>query len=566
MIYLLGQTLLTEALYSGTPRYRLKNGNISSLKWTPSQMEAQFGLRREQQAKKVEEKPYREQQVKKVEEKPYQEQKEKSCKEEQKSCKMKEMGISPQLTFQLLPGLHNEQLKLGPQKNSDNDRVKTTEDNTKMMHALTIKINDKNRKRREEPVERDEKTGFFDRFKFNVPPQILTEPGEQRTVSVWKKKPLPEEPLCGWTHHITKGEVVWDPKGCDLTLIKYEEGWEFIMNEITPAEGEEFVIEIARTGLSEGNSYKYVKLGPTPAPEQKQLVTTKAMTTMVAAAVTTTATTTKMTSTALTKQTTVTTKTPDTSEPKGFFNEILIFFTNSNDLPQDKNIAKMTDIDISDSEPLKDTTQEEEVKNEWYKWAKYTANKHRMDNCIFCSKSPLSDVIIVPEPASFKNCVNWKNDHCINRKYSIPLCDIECRIARGSTRGRTILNEIRLGDKDCAAYDIRTELNGPQLDGSTVVKGKYECFYSHNTEGIDVGNTTVECDTIWVLQTAGVRRNKDKGLIANRKGLCGTITQVVPSLIMRKNQDRGMRIVSGCVEKQTVECTARWMDWSLCLS
>lgn len=37
-----------------------------------------------------------------------------------------------------------------------------------------------------------------------------------------------------------------------------------------------------------------------------------------------------------------------------------------------------------------------------------------------------------------------------------------------------------------------------------MIKGIYECFYSHNTEGIDVGNTTVECDTIWVLETTGV--------------------------------------------------------------
>lgn len=82
-------------------------------------MEAQFGLRREQHAKRVEEKPYQEQQVKKAEEKPYQEQKE-------KSCKMKEMGISPKLTFQLLNCLLNRHLKLEPQKNNDIDITEVT--------------------------------------------------------------------------------------------------------------------------------------------------------------------------------------------------------------------------------------------------------------------------------------------------------------------------------------------------------------------------------------------------------------------------------------------------------
>lgn len=52
-----------------------------------------------------------------------------------------------------------------------------------------------------------------------------------------------------------------------------------------------------------------------------------------------------------------------------------------------------------------------------------------------------------------KKCVKCKMFN-IQRKYSIPLCDIECRIAHGSTRGRTVLNNTGLGDKDCAAYNI----------------------------------------------------------------------------------------------------------------
>lgn len=61
-----------------------------------------------------------------------------------------------------------------------------------------------------------------------------------------------------------------------------------------------------------------------------------------------------------------------------------------------------------DPEPFKDKTMEEVVKNDWYKWARYTADQHRMDNCILCSKSLLSDLLIVPEPASFDDCANWK--------------------------------------------------------------------------------------------------------------------------------------------------------------
>ena len=44
---LVWQTSLTEALHRGTPKYHLQNGNDSSLKSMPFQMEAQSGQRRE---------------------------------------------------------------------------------------------------------------------------------------------------------------------------------------------------------------------------------------------------------------------------------------------------------------------------------------------------------------------------------------------------------------------------------------------------------------------------------------------------------------------------------------
>uniref|UniRef100_A0A4W5L4Z6 Uncharacterized protein n=1 Tax=Hucho hucho TaxID=62062 RepID=A0A4W5L4Z6_9TELE len=106
-----------------------------------------------------------------------------------------------------------------------------------------------------------------------------------------------------------------------------------------------------------------------------------------------------------------------------------------------------------------------------------------------------------------------------------------------------MLNNTRWGEHECAVYDIRTELNGPQHDQRNVAKGKYECFYSKITEGIegiDVGNTTVVCDTIWMLEVAGIRKFGDNGLIVNRKGSCGNITQVSPSITLLKNQDRGI--------------------------
>lgn len=128
----------------------------------------------------------------------------------------------------------------------------------------------------------------------------------------------------------------------------------------------------------------------------------------------------------------------------------------------------------------------------------------------------------------------------VNRESTIFLCDIECRMALGSTRGKTMLNETVLANKECAAYNIKTDLTRPQIEKSTVFKGKYECFYNYGIGRINVGNTTVKCDTIWVLEIAGIRKFDEKGLTTNRRGSCGHITQVAPSLTMLKTQDRGI--------------------------
>ena len=78
--------------------HKAQNENIFSLKIETFQMEVKSGLRREPQVKK----------------------------EEEKSCKLKKMGISSQLTFKLLNGLLYRQLKLEQQKNNDIDITEVT--------------------------------------------------------------------------------------------------------------------------------------------------------------------------------------------------------------------------------------------------------------------------------------------------------------------------------------------------------------------------------------------------------------------------------------------------------
>lgn len=140
------------------------------------------------------------------------------------------------MTFRLLPGPLDKHLAVRKGKNIDTDTahesVNIGEDTT---DSRAIKQHDRGRQKREEPAEQ---SGRTNKVSILVPPQILTETEEQRSVAVYRIKPLPEIAFCGWTHHQMKGEVIWDPKGCDLTITKEEDEWVLTMNTIEPIEGE----------------------------------------------------------------------------------------------------------------------------------------------------------------------------------------------------------------------------------------------------------------------------------------------------------------------------------------
>lgn len=390
---------MAKAQYNGTQKYTPENGNNSSLELMTTQMGSQVGQRREIHKLKKEiplQEPLKKEisQQKLLKERRAQQElpKEKLLKQQEEKLPNGEKretfqgpkgkGLFPQLTSRHSPGPLDEQL---------------------------------NRKKREEPAEQPGRTN---KVSIPVPPQIITETGEQRSVTIYRVKPLPDVAYCGWTHHQTKGEVIWDPKGCDLTIIKEENEWVLSINNIEPVEGEEFIVELARTGLTEGSSSTTMKIEFTPAPNLEVLTTTRTTTT-VAAAVHTTVVTTRVPTTTLGEKSTIPTTKPKASETAGFFTDIWNLLTKPNSPPQEDDADETAN--MLEPEPLKDKTLEEAVKNDWYKWARYTADRHRMDDCILCSKSPLSEVLIVPEPASFDSCANWKNANCKPGKYHIPL-------------------------------------------------------------------------------------------------------------------------------------------------
>ena len=96
----------------------------------------------------------------------------------------------------------------------------------------------------------------------------------QRSLSIRRIRSPPEIALCGWTHHQTLGEVVWDLKGCNLTITKGEDTWLITMDKHDQEEGEEYIVEMVSTKWTEGNSVNIIRIGPTLAPGQERTVTT----------------------------------------------------------------------------------------------------------------------------------------------------------------------------------------------------------------------------------------------------------------------------------------------------
>jgi hypothetical protein len=69
------------------------------------------------------------------------------------------------------------------------------------------------------------------------------------------------------------GEVVWDSKGCNLTITKGEDTWLITMYKHDQEEGEEHIVEMVSTKWTEENSVNIIRIGPTLAPGLKRTVT-----------------------------------------------------------------------------------------------------------------------------------------------------------------------------------------------------------------------------------------------------------------------------------------------------
>lgn len=53
---------------------------------------------------------------------------------------------------------------------------------------------------------------------------------------------------------------------------------------------------------------------------------------------------------------------------------------------------------------IKDMDLQEERFNVWYQWVQYSAGEITKTDCVVCARSPLTKVIVVPNPYSSTHC------------------------------------------------------------------------------------------------------------------------------------------------------------------
>lgn len=147
--------------------------------------------------------------------------------------------------------------------------------------------------------------------------------------------------------------------------------------------------------------------------------------------------------------------------------------------------------------------------NEWFRWMWFTGKGMISEDCIMCSESPLSVSTVIPEKYTFEKCAKEYRNDCVDlviwQKPGVkllPRCGIHCRIVYGyqKTHANWLYEHQQ---KICEEFGVSTTQSEPPTNYKIDLTEEYECFANgrvyKNPKSVNVGNTTVNCKTTWVL-------------------------------------------------------------------
>ncbi|XP_057186372.1 uncharacterized protein LOC130552199 [Triplophysa rosa] len=179
---------------------------------------------------------------------------------------------------------------------------------------------------------------------------------------------------------------------------------------------------------------------------------------------------------------------------------------------QRRNIKE--DYSMNEGETKLDALWETAQSNQWYEWATYTATELKKKDCLFCTKTQMSQVIVVPNPFDYEHCAKFNRDFCHLRKDVRYFCPAECLAFLSNPGHMLLFKNIPLLRAKCKSVEI-TEGTKRQHDQVEIppwytidYSKEYECFFK-STGVRDVGQFKGKCSVIWNLDTKPFRNVDD---------------------------------------------------------
>lgn len=204
---------------------------------------------------------------------------------------------------------------------------------------------------------------------------------------------------------------------------------------------------------------------------------------------------------------------------------------NTSELPLEEYGKQRRDVDnlyvIHEEHTELDILLETAQSNQWFQWASFTASEISKENCLFCTKTPMSQVVVVPNPFTYEHCAEFNRDFCHMEQDLRLFCPAECLGYLSHSTLKTLFRHVGRLKSKCRSFGINENLKVKNIQVeiplwfSIDYTKEYECFVKPSGV-VDVGKFKGKCSVIWNLDPQKTLRNYDDPPFASSFRATGT--------------------------------------------
>lgn len=96
--------------------------------------------------------------------------------------------------------------------------------------------------------------------------------------------------------------------------------------------------------------------------------------------------------------------------------------------------------------------------NQWFEWAVYTTAEIKKKDCLFCTKTPMSQVVVVPNPYTYEHCAHFNRDFCHMEKDLRLFCPAECLGSLSHSKHHLLFKHVSILRSKCRSFGISEKL------------------------------------------------------------------------------------------------------------